>query len=349
MSSSLSPAPPIVFDLPENRVFITIIHSLAILITILRLARRIRIKRFSWDDGWAALAASLVVVYLILDWVKWALVQDRRTSMEAARYAKEDRTIISVVSALSLGAIWSSRISLALSIARILPPSRLRTSAVALSVGCGVMGCATLAEKMVVFNAPILQKEHIVQLRIIGTFQIVGDVIASLVLLILPLYALWNSSSLPSTERRLILVLFTSTFLTLMASCAQTACTIVKKDGRGLSYTINLQIAISVMVCNFLVVITMLFRLLFRRRRGAQDKPSEEEEESGEDYNSGEHTIGFISTRSRTQDFVLTTISTYDGPQFTGVEEMQTYSLRSCRSLGTSTTVRNLEDEDRKG
>ena len=52
-------------------VFITVIHSFAILLTALRMTRRIRIKLVSWDDYWASFAAVLVAVYLGVDWWKW--------------------------------------------------------------------------------------------------------------------------------------------------------------------------------------------------------------------------------------------------------------------------------------
>ncbi|KAK1224979.1 hypothetical protein PQX77_012128, partial [Marasmius sp. AFHP31] len=49
------------------------------------------------------------------------------------------------------------------------------------------------------------------------------------------------------------------------------------------------------MVCNFLVVITALFRLLFRRKRDESAHTFADSEE-GQDYNSGERTIGLGAT-----------------------------------------------------
>ncbi|KAL0065223.1 hypothetical protein AAF712_007734 [Marasmius tenuissimus] len=65
------PTPPAPLDVPENRVFITCFHCVAILFTIFRLTRRTRIHRLSWDDGWAAFAALMIVGFLVVDWVKW--------------------------------------------------------------------------------------------------------------------------------------------------------------------------------------------------------------------------------------------------------------------------------------
>ncbi|KAJ8076405.1 hypothetical protein PM082_000828 [Marasmius tenuissimus] len=250
-----SPAPPANVLLPDDRVFVTVVHSIAIAITMLRLARRIRIRLLSWDDGWAAFSAILVVVFLIVDWVKWVSIEDKALIMDAAEYRGESMAVVSALMALSLGVICTS----------LLP-----------------------------------------------------------------------------AERRLILVLFASGFLNLIACCVRTAFTINGGDAKGLSYSINLQMATAVIVCNFLVVITTLFRLIFWRKRTAT------EAESDEEYNSGERTIDLGrtrdgTTRTRTWGLTLTTIesthSTGDWEsQFTELDELQerTNSLRSCASATDS-------------
>ncbi|KAK1232316.1 hypothetical protein PQX77_004567 [Marasmius sp. AFHP31] len=256
-------APPANVLLPDDRVFVTVVHSVAIAITILRLARRIRIKLLSWDDYWAAFSAVLVAVFLVVDWVKWVSLEDKVLIMDAAEYKKKSMAMVSALMAISLGVIWCSRVSLALSIARILPPSRLRIMALGLSVACFAAMAITITVKLVVFNVPTLQTKPKVQRWIYGTFHVVGErnlvfgvllglilasnsnqcgVVSSIVLTAIPLYAFWNSTSLPPAERRLILVLFASGLLNLIACCVRTAFTIDGEDERGLSYSINLQI-----------------------------------------------------------------------------------------------------------
>ncbi|KAJ8088755.1 hypothetical protein PM082_013998 [Marasmius tenuissimus] len=202
------------------------------------------------------------------------------------------------------------------------------------------MGITTLTVKAVVFNDPILQTKPKVQRWIFAGFHLIGGGIASIILVALPFYAFWNSSSLRVAERRLILVLFASTILNLGTVCARAAFTINRGNGRGLSYAINTQIAVSVIVCNSLVVITTLFRWLFWRKRttteGASDEPDEEY------YNSGERVIDLGRTRdathTQTWGLTLTTIdsSTHNvgesESRFTELEELQerTYALRSC-------------------
>ena len=73
-------------------------------------------------------------------------------------------------------------------------------------------------------------------------FALPADAIASVILVILPLYALWDTLSLPTTERRLVMVLYTGTVFTLMACIAQTVA-LVKKNVRAVSYVQNIQVS----------------------------------------------------------------------------------------------------------
>ncbi|KAK1236353.1 hypothetical protein PQX77_000386 [Marasmius sp. AFHP31] len=73
-----------------------------------------------------------------------------------------------------------------------------------------------------------------------------------------------------------------------MACIAQTVA-LVKKNVKAVSYAQNIQLSISVMVCNFLVVITTLFRLIFRRKGSSDDS---EEEEREVPVNTGEYAVG---------------------------------------------------------
>jgi len=96
------------------------------------------------------------------------------------------------------------------------------------------------------------------------------------------------------------------------------------------------------MVCNFLVVITTLFRLLFRRKRDGESVHNSGDSGEGENYNSGERVIGLgATTHTRTQAFTFTTISTHLSHDVSAeLEEFQrgmhTFGRESRRSLDTS-------------
>ncbi|KAL0573520.1 hypothetical protein V5O48_008441 [Marasmius crinis-equi] len=334
MAAGSAPAPPTKWDFPENRVLVTVFHVLAILFTVLRLTRRIRIQRLSWDDAWATVAGVLITIYLIIVWVKWKLFQDRRLTMDASTYLEGRTKITFVNSALFTAIVWTSRISLALSISRILPPSRLRTAAIWLSVACFLAGSAIIIVDDVLLKSG--SKVGSSSSRAMVIFKIIADIVSSTLLVSLPLYALYTSlrMSLPSAERRLIIVLFTGTLLTLGTCFAQTIFS-VEKDMARVSYSVHLEMAISVIVCNFLVVITMLFKLLVRcHRKSPETEPdghldTSENGHDNEDYNSGEHAISLGNTRTSR---AFTT--TYPESQLTEVGETQTYSLGSAMGSG---------------
>ncbi|KAJ8088751.1 hypothetical protein PM082_013994 [Marasmius tenuissimus] len=232
--------------------------------------------------------------------------------MDASVYTEKYQTYALAMSALSICSIWSSRISISLSIVRILPPGRLKKVAVGLAIGCSVLGVAILAYVLVVFKN--IMSHHWVWYPMASRWllvvpQITTDILSSLAIVVLPRYALWNSSSLPTAERRLILVLSASSLLALILSCTMTAFSF-NGHPKGIWYSFTLETAMSVMMCNFLVVITALFRLLFRRKRNETAHTFGDSEE-GRYYNSGERTIGLgAATQTRTQPFTFTTIST---------------------------------------
>ncbi|KAL0578833.1 hypothetical protein V5O48_003157 [Marasmius crinis-equi] len=291
------------FDYPPSRALVTIFHSLAIIFTLVRLARRFRIRRVSWDDAWALVSMLLVAAFLGMDWERlryhlpdWETVQAQPPADIAAFH---DRLILFYRLSLGLysSIVWCSRISLSLSIARILPPSRLRLTANSLAVFCLVAGiiltvikpflCTVLFPPRVPFPNTFCRPGN----GTVFSVQAAGDVISSVLLVIIPIYAL-RYTDIPSCERRLIVTLFASTSLTL-ASCLVHAVYIAEKKQYRMALSSRLEAAISVMVCNLLVVVTSLYRLL---RCGKQD--DDEDDYSSSDttrheyhYNSGEEVI----------------------------------------------------------
>ncbi|KAL0576933.1 hypothetical protein V5O48_005040 [Marasmius crinis-equi] len=165
-------APSWTYDTPDNRVFVTFFHILAILFTISRLARRIRIKLLAWDDAWAAMAALFIIAHLTTRWIGWKLV-DKRPSMDDATYVEQAVKVVLLRGVWFTATTWSSRISLALSIARILPPNRLRMTAVALAVSCFLAGSTILTVKAVLLSVP-LPDEGSQQINRLAAFQNFG-------------------------------------------------------------------------------------------------------------------------------------------------------------------------------
>ncbi|KAL0061173.1 hypothetical protein AAF712_011993 [Marasmius tenuissimus] len=325
-----------VLDLPATHegIFLTCLHSLAVFFTILRLARRTRIKRLSWDDGFAGLSALLVVAFLAMCWAE-------KLTTDPSAYAKRRGVVSSALTGLGISAVWTSRISLSLAMARILPPSQVRTAAIMLAGGCFMMWSITMIYQEV---ALALLRGHTSwpawKLCIVAACQMITDGLSTLMLVILPLYVLWrNSTTLRASDRRLVVILLASNVLGLIVVYLQIAFTIEGYTD-GLLYSIHLEVAISVMGCSALVVFTVLSKLLSRTRRRRKARVGESEEQSlgldedEDEYNSGEDPIYYATSRDL-GTITGTSMSTI-GSQFTEVGETQTYSLGSILEVSSS-------------
>ncbi|KAJ8088778.1 hypothetical protein PM082_014022 [Marasmius tenuissimus] len=317
-----------------------VIQIIAILSTIFRLARRIRIKRLSWDDGWVVVATFLSMAFVVLGWVSRALVINRLGKESMLKQPELGLTEI-LVGALNFATIWASRISLSLSIYRILPAGRLKTAALTFSIGCFFVGSAIVSYHAVTLYSLRSDTQWPARKRwkVVGP-QVTADILCSLFLVALPLYALSKMTSLPTSERRIILILFASTLLSLGAGCAEVAATAVA-NATGLVYganiqdilteAVNVQAAVGLMVCNCLVIVTALLRLVSRRRTsdshsGAEVTVEGQTTQSDEqEYNSGEDPISLIEIRS-TAECMTTTAWLSPESQLTEFGETQTYS-----------------------
>ncbi|KAG7090590.1 hypothetical protein E1B28_009695 [Marasmius oreades] len=228
---------PSPFQSPPHLAVLSLFHGLAIVFTIVRLTRRIRIRRFSWDDTWAAVSLVFLVIYMAAIWHKLKMVKGGQ-SVDLQTFRNRLRTLYKLNIATYTAVVWSSRVSLSLSIARIFPQGRLRLTAIILSIICLLTGLVLIIGKTVTCSISFPDpspagKPQVDCMNSIGSLfvvQIVGDILSSVTLVIFPIRALFpNTSELPPSERRLILVLLTSTTVTL-AMCLATAASILKRD-----------------------------------------------------------------------------------------------------------------------
>ncbi|KAK1224952.1 hypothetical protein PQX77_012101 [Marasmius sp. AFHP31] len=92
-----------------------------------------------------------------------------------------------------------------------------------------------------------------------------SDIVSGIFLVALPLHCIWKASDIAKTERRLILILFASTIITLIPSVARVVYS-VRQSAFALTYTSKLEVATSLIVCSLVVVVTRLYQVIFRRR-----------------------------------------------------------------------------------
>ncbi|KAG7090591.1 hypothetical protein E1B28_009696 [Marasmius oreades] len=284
------------FQSPPHRAVLTLFHCLAIVFTIARLTRRIRIRRFSWDDACAGVCLLLIVIYMAVAWTKLKMDNEGQPG-DLETFRKRLETMYKLNLAMYAAIVWISRVSLSLSIARIFPPGRIRLTAIILSIVCLGTGIVLVMGKTIACRAPLSRpspadgKPRIACTKAIKTFfivQTVGDILSSVALVIFPIRALIpNTSELHPSERRLVLVLLMSTTVAL-AMCLATAVFISKSDLFRLTLFLDLEESIG---------IPHGLQLPRRHNQGAEEEETEDSHDHGVDYNTGEDPLSIPTSR----------------------------------------------------
>ncbi|KAF9261956.1 hypothetical protein L218DRAFT_988639 [Marasmius fiardii PR-910] len=319
------------FSTAPFRFIITFFHCLAIVFTIARLTRRIRIHRFSWDDAWAAVCLILIIMFLAVDWFRFESTKKE----PSVGLFNQLNVFTKFTMAFYVLIIWLSRVSLFLSIARIFPSGRTRLTAILLSIVCLIIGLVlTIGETVSCSISPPKpgQPARLVCKPSLWTFfyiQIIGSILSSVALVIFPIRALFPStvSTLRPFEHRLILVLFMSTTATLAMGLAS-AIFLVKGDSFKMTLFSDLEVSVSLMVCNFLVVITSIWRVLSRCCSRDKSRDGGGDDGVNDNYNTGEIPIGGIRN--------ITNVTTTTTPTSHSTTGTGTGRLRSTNTDTTS-------------
>ncbi|PPQ68416.1 hypothetical protein CVT26_006088 [Gymnopilus dilepis] len=286
-------------------VILTVLHTVAIGSTIFRVYHRARTRRLWWDDFIAAFSMLADTVYICVLWFAYAsrgsLLQTHKSLL--ARYWLSSIFFFLVIwcGALASPVIsWrralrlklrTARTSLALTIARIFPPKDpTRRFAIGLAllstILClvAIIQSATICSKrLTVSPAPVCQWPT--ALRAVVTvgefsvsdfiFNVLSHISASIscdaLLVITPLYKLWRVR-LPRNQRRLILICFTASTLTTLATVSCAIFQFAPSSWEPAKSVLRGKINYLEAMCNFLVVVTYLYRLC--RRGDDLDMPA---------------------------------------------------------------------------
>ncbi|KDR69785.1 hypothetical protein GALMADRAFT_908965 [Galerina marginata CBS 339.88] len=298
------------------KVSMSILHILAICSTIYRLIHRFRIQRIWWDD-------YLVIVPLVIDCVYCPLLWFRFTRVDPAN-ARTYQILNSYwLSAFpSLLMIWSTRVVLALSLARIFPrkhPARLWAFILIGFMVVSLISCTLVTTLTCKQSSGLLIMNLITDcikgaggLPIGSIFIFADDLVGDLLLIIAPLVFFWRLK-LPSKERRLIITVFCGSALTLMFVIAfkiasgNTRISMGKDTSYFAAGMISIEVAISLFVCNLTVVSTCLYVALLRLRN--QERPLREVTIDASQHSSRACTC--LSDSDQSLPLTLTEISTF--------------------------------------
>ncbi|KDR75568.1 hypothetical protein GALMADRAFT_97249 [Galerina marginata CBS 339.88] len=245
-------------------ISITLLHFLALSTTVVRVGHRLRTKLAWWDDYVVLIPLVCDFMFILLFWLQF------KTDKISWLLPESNAFLFSwwFTSFLASSIIWFSRISLSLSIARLFLPGHLcRKCALGFAIILFLfylaylliitLGCRGTPWWQLDETACIISKDSFV------------DFSSDIVLVAAPLYILWNIS-FPSTQRILILVLFSSSFLTLVASVSYCGlffgASASGLDSRLLYLMMGqLQVSLSLLACNLLVIVMLIYNQVRRR------------------------------------------------------------------------------------
>lgn len=226
-------------------------HSVAIASTVFRLVYRWWMARFWWEDGWATLAllcdiVSLVSAVIVPPHLGW---ESRSPAMNISGW----------MAALSLAAVlWAARLSILLSIMRVGNPSRtLRRISIAMGFSFMIMFLVLQGQRVEVCIT--------VQCRVFkstAVSQLITDIIADLGLVVLPIWLL-REAKLSWTRRVLIQSAFSASICITVITIIHSVI-LLNEASSGVLFFGHFKSALSLLICNLLVIITFIYRVCHR-------------------------------------------------------------------------------------
>ncbi|KAH6914773.1 hypothetical protein BKA70DRAFT_554589 [Coprinopsis sp. MPI-PUGE-AT-0042] len=266
---------------PQNylawKVCITALHAVAISATVLRIRIRWRRAKLWWDDYVAAAAMLVTVVFAITFWLLFGSYAGAPTPLI---YTKLNWLNL----ALYFSIFWSSRVSLALSIARVFPAGTVARKAllamavlfVTLLIIISVLIGSLCAWSPSIYPpGTIILEEYAncqpgtMRYLLAGGIGAAADFLSDIMGIVVPLAFLWRIS-LPPNERRLVHGSIWATLITTMSGVVACVFWYAPID-LGKDYQIivsgirHQQAATSLIICNLLVVVTYWWRKAYRR------------------------------------------------------------------------------------
>ncbi|TFK56501.1 hypothetical protein OE88DRAFT_26630 [Heliocybe sulcata] len=267
------------------RAVVTTFAGVAILSTAFRVCYRYKIRRFWWDDGWAAVSLASQIVLLVNLWIR-----TDTPDVGPLHQSRESRIIAYwLVSLAFTFTLWSARMSQLFSVIRLIPEfMKMRKVAYGMVVMFGAMWAALVIQKVVIckqdtswYNTP---KPQCHLGHAVGSTELAMDFISDAMLVLVPLRLLWGVS-MQHTHRKLLFSIFSASLFTTIVSAvhayfelgpsglleAITANVEVRSPPSVPSYVVlmlrSLQASVSLIVANLAVIVTYLYRLI----RGERD------------------------------------------------------------------------------
>ncbi|KAF9054126.1 hypothetical protein BJ165DRAFT_1522689 [Panaeolus papilionaceus] len=277
MASTPPPPPPgagpgtIVMPLTAAFALTGTFYALAFLTTFIRLYHRVQIRKFWWDDFWAAFGLISGILTCVL-WLGVQKIMNPKQSF-ATRYFGVTGMFVAYTHSL-----WCTKLSVAVTIVRLLGDGKLRIVSKFVAFLFGVAGVTLIFQKAFIcgFHFRTIPICHIPVWT--GYLELSFDLTGDVWLIFAPLYVLHNTH-LAGVHRRLLIAIFSCGIFVTAASIAR-AYFIFTGQNLMMGVIGHLQVAISLITCNLLVLVTYIYRKVNRNSHGSIERSTAPTESS---------------------------------------------------------------------
>ncbi|KAH7922114.1 hypothetical protein BV22DRAFT_1017927 [Leucogyrophana mollusca] len=251
------------------QVVTSVLQCIAILLTIFRLWYRVSIRRFWWEDAWAAVAMICAIISLASYWVHLK-----------ARMCQPAIVAYWVYTFAFPCVVWAVRMSVLYSVTRLVHPlksSRRITRAVTflfvlLWSGVVFWKAGLCGSNLSWYDSPTHSCSNLMP-HSMAYSEFATDVISDAILIALPFRMLWEVKLPENRQRKMILAIFSSSIIVTLASLFRAVCRLMRLTSLTVTAT-DFEA-----LCNLLVVVTYFYRVL---------RKSESEEEGRESHSNDE-------------------------------------------------------------
>ncbi|KAJ3510446.1 hypothetical protein NLJ89_g4670 [Agrocybe chaxingu] len=247
----------------EIRIILAVLHSSAIASAVFRLGHRFHIRRLWWDDFWAAVAVSAEVICFV---VFMTVVSPSNKTPTVAGPGLGSAGRLVVVLSYTTG-LWASRLTVSVTIVRLLARGHLRQYSVIASVVFAIFWSVLVLQKIFFCGRDLRKYSQCRIPRYTGIMELTMDIIADVWIICIPAYILWQMK-LRRNHHRMILAIFMCGILTTLASIVHSVF-ILLSSSIWIGLSAHIQLAISVFVSNLLVLGTYVYRVFHAISEGS--------------------------------------------------------------------------------
>lgn len=239
----------------------TVLPAIGSAVTAVRLSYRWHRRQLGWDDAWAFVALVPAAFLAVGVWFRCGEPGSRQ--FEQPSYM---RVVGYYMAAMGFTCtVWAVRLSLLTSIIRITPSMmRIRVWAKHLVILFILFWSSLVILKVATCEHDTSWKHqfHIrcPLSRSIAIYEIIIDCIADVTLAVLPLRLLWQTTSLPRKQRRLLTLIFSSSLLITSAGIVHEIF-VYRSMQDWITLMTQVEATTALIVCNLAVLVTWMVRL----------------------------------------------------------------------------------------